>query len=115
MDWNAWTITTAQTGSGTALFLWNAMSHALYLWLNPSFDLDTGAFSPGTQYLISSTFSPGSGARLQAADINGDGTPDLWATTTGPTVTAYLITNLSTAGPATVTAQPPQTLLTATP
>jgi hypothetical protein len=110
MDWNTWTITTAQTATGTAMFLWNTSTHALYLWSNPTYDYGTGIFTPGTQYLISSSWNPGAGAHLQAADINGDGTPDLWAITKGPTATAYLIGNLSTTAPATVTAQPAQTL-----
>jgi hypothetical protein len=113
-DWSLWSISTAQMSSGTAMFLWNSSSHLLYLWLNPTFD-GNGTFSPGTQYLISNsttTFNPAAGAQLQAADINGDGTPDLWATTSGPSTTAYLVTKLSATGTATVTAQSPQTLLT---
>ncbi|MGN9764068.1 hypothetical protein ACTMS2_02720 [Micromonospora sp. SD12] len=39
---------------------------------------------------------------LQAADINADGTPDLWAVL--PTYRAYLISGLSSGGTATVTA-----------
>jgi len=109
-NWNAWSITTAQTATGTAMFLSNPTTHALYLWQNPAYDYGNATFTPGTQYLLSTTFAPAAGAHLQAADINGDGTPDLWATNPGPTTTAYLLTNLATTP--TLTAQPTQTLLT---
>jgi hypothetical protein len=107
-DWEDWTLATARTASGTAVYLWNRTTHALYLWPDPHYDYDTATFTPGTQYAVSTGFDPGPGAALRAADLDGDGTADLWATTSGPAVTAYLATR--TAGSIVLVARPTQTL-----
>ncbi len=114
-DWNNWTIATAQTASGTAMYLWNSSTGALYLWQNLAYDMSTGAFSY-TQYVIadgsSTTWNKGATFTLQASDIDGDGVPDLWTVAAGGHATAYLATLGS--GTATVAAQPAQTLVTST-
>jgi hypothetical protein len=45
-----------------------------------------------------------------AADFTGDGSPDLWAVRQDGKVTAYAISDLTAAGPATVSAGPQQSL-----
>ena len=52
-----------------------------------------------------------SAVTIQAADINGDGVPDLWASDATGTVTPYYVTGLTTR-PA-ITAQPPRVIATA--
>ena len=47
---------------------------------------------------------------LEAADLNGDGVPDLWDVSSDGTVRAYLISNLSATGRAKITSQCPQKL-----
>jgi hypothetical protein len=70
----------------------------------------TGTFSY-TQYLISPHENLGKSlSTLDAADLNGDGVPDLWAVTPDGTVRAYIISNLSATGRAKITPQRPQKL-----
>jgi Ricin-type beta-trefoil lectin domain/Concanavalin A-like lectin/glucanases superfamily/Fibronectin type III domain len=111
-DWNNWTIATAQLPSGTAMYLWDSGTGALYLWENLSYDSGSGALSY-TQYTIAdgntATWNRGAAlGALRAADVNGDGTPDLWAVGRNGTATAYLATLGS--GTATLAAQPAQAL-----
>ena len=110
-DWNNWTIATAQLASGTAMYLWDPSTGALYLWENLAYNMSTGAFTY-TQYVIadgsSTTWNKGATLTLQAADVNGDGTPDLWTVGAGGVVTAYLATVGS--GTASLAVQPPQVL-----
>ena len=47
---------------------------------------------------------------LEAADLNGDGVPDLWAVTPDGIARAYLISNLSATGSAKIEPQKPQKL-----
>jgi ricin-type beta-trefoil lectin protein/concanavalin A-like lectin/glucanase superfamily protein/fibronectin type III domain protein len=112
-DWNNWTITTAQLSSGTALYLWDASTGALYLWENLAYDMTAGTLAY-TQYTIadgtSATWNKGASLSLRAADINGDGSPDLWAVRPDRVVTAYLATLGS--GAATLAVQPAQSLAT---
>lgn len=112
-DWNNWTIATAQVPSGTAMYLWDSSTGALYLWEDLAYNTSTGAFSY-TQYVIAdgsaSTWDKGATVALQAADINGDGVPDLWTVGAGGQATAYLATLGSST--ATLAAQPAQTLVT---
>jgi hypothetical protein len=112
MDWNHWTIATAQVPSGTAMYLWDSTTGALYLWENLAYNMSTGAFTY-TQYTIadgsSSIWNQGASLALQAADINGGGVPDLWTVGAGGQATAYLATLGS--GTATLTAQPAQDLV----
>jgi hypothetical protein len=127
-DWADWTLTTLQLPStvtapnlpGTAMFLWNKTTGELDLWEGLSESTDTSGdhditYTPFQIAAPSSTttgakgWNTGAALTLQAADINGDGTPGLWAvgsTGTGVsanTATAYLFGSLTTAGPATVT------------
>jgi hypothetical protein len=110
-DWNNWTIATAQLPSGTAMYLWDSSTGALYLWENLAYNMTTGAFTY-TQYVIAdgstSTWNKGATLTLQAADVNGDGTPDLWTVGAGAVVTAYLATLGSST--ATLAPQPTQVL-----
>ena len=111
MDWNNWTITTAQLSSGTAMFLWNSSTGALHLWTEPG-------LQPGHQP-----------AHLHAVHALDQLEPRHDAEPAGrrhqhrrhprpldrryrrrPT-TAWLVT--VQAGSATITAQPSQTLITA--
>ena len=119
-NWADWTLTTTQLPStvsspnvpGTAMFLWNKKSGELDLWEGLSQSTDAANGQPDISYTpfqIATGWNTGKAITLQAADINGDGTPDLWAvgsatgTSSANTETAYLFGNLTTAGPATVT------------
>jgi hypothetical protein len=114
-DWNAWTITTALVGGTTSMFLWKKSTGALYLWRNITFDLNTWTLG-NTQYTIAASgWKTNVDQALQAADIDGNSTPDLWTVGTnssGTVATAYLVSNL-TGGTGTATAQPVQNLRTA--
>ena len=105
-DWQNWTIATAQlptadgTGS-TAMFLWNKSTGELDLWENLAADPDTGALSY-TAYPVATDWNTGADITLQAADVNGDGVPDLWTVGAGEQVTANLVSGLSATGPAVV-------------
>jgi hypothetical protein len=93
------------------MYLWDPSTGALYLWENLAYNMSTGAFTY-TQYVIadgsSTTWNKGATLTLQAADVNGDGTPDLWTVGAGGVVTAYLATVGS--GTASLAVQPPQVL-----
>lgn len=84
---------------------------ALYLWENLAYNMTTGAFTY-TQYVIADgarfSWNKGAALTLQAADVDGNGTPDLWTVGAGGTVTAYLAT--LGAGTATLAAQPTQVI-----
>ncbi|MFC1421275.1 LamG-like jellyroll fold domain-containing protein [Streptacidiphilus cavernicola] len=110
-DWDQWTIATAQTSSGTAMFLWKKSSGALYLWTGLTHQVDTSGndyLTYTSHTLAASGWNTGAALTLQAGDINRDGNPDLWTTSTGGagTVIAYLYD-----GNTTVTAQPSKTLI----
>jgi hypothetical protein len=113
-DWQNWQIATAQVPSGTAMYLWDPGTGALYLWTGLHYD-DASLTLTYTQYVIadgsSSHWNTGAALTLHAADINGDGTADLWAVNASGVVTTYLAT--LGAGTGTLAAQPAQTLLAA--
>jgi hypothetical protein len=95
MDWDAWTITTTQTSTGTGMFLWNKTTGALSLWTGLGFTTDNGdstlTYTPHTLADgTASKFNPGTTANLQAADINHDGAPDLWTTAANAVTTTWL-------------------------
>jgi Concanavalin A-like lectin/glucanases superfamily len=107
-DWDSWTITTTSTGyPGPGMFLRNKSTGALYLWHNLKYDATTHVLSY-TPYTIAT--SGWAAPYLQAAGLNGDTVPDLWAVDSAGYVTPYLV-NLPSTGP-TITAQPRQQLVT---
>jgi hypothetical protein len=112
-DWNKWTLATLGDGSGAGMFLWNQSTGALYLWEGVTAHDNgdgTGTLSH-TQYLVSPHWNRGKSlSTLEAADLNGDGVPDLWAVTSAGTVRAYLISHLSARGRAEITPRYPQNL-----
>jgi hypothetical protein len=112
-DWNQWTLATLSYDGSIGMFLWNQSTGALYLWAGVTFTDNgngTGTIAY-TQYKISASFYKGQPlSTLEAADFDGDGVPDLWAVTPAGVATAYLISNLSTAGTAKITAGMPQKL-----
>jgi hypothetical protein len=112
-DWDKWTLATLSYAGGTGMFLWNESTGGLYLWagLTATDNGDgTGTLSY-TQYEIAAHWQAGKPlATLEAADINGDGVPDLWTVTPAGVARAYLISRLSATGPARITAGKPQQL-----
>ncbi|MGC5019822.1 LamG-like jellyroll fold domain-containing protein [Micromonospora sp. DT47] len=108
-DWENWTITTTQLDDGTAMFLWNRTTGALHLWTGLAFDgIDQLSH---TSYLLNPSWNTGAALALRAADINSDGTPDLWTVGAGGVTKAWHVSGLA-AGSGTITAQQPQTLVT---
>ncbi|WP_446218732.1 hypothetical protein [Micromonospora sp. IBHARD004] len=106
-DWQNWSITSTQLSSGTAIFLRNATSGGLYLWTGVTLvDNGDGTGSLAhTQYQVAANWNTGVAiSTLWAADINVDGTPDLWTVLPDGTSHAYLISGLTSGGTATVTA-----------
>jgi hypothetical protein len=116
MNWNDWTITSAQVSTGTALILWKRSTGALYLWtgVELGYDSDNNELLNYTSYTLKTSGwnTNATGLTLQAADLNHDNTLDLWTVGAGGTVTAYLIANVT--GTPTVTAQTAQALVTGT-
>ncbi|MEU7306243.1 LamG-like jellyroll fold domain-containing protein [Streptomyces sp. NPDC007206] len=108
-DWQNWTLATMQLptsggGSSTAMFLWNKSTGQLDLWENLAVVTSNGSNTLAfTDYPVATGFHTGENLTLEAADINGDGTPDLWATGAGAAATANLFANLSTTASATLT------------
>ncbi|GAA1932916.1 hypothetical protein [Kitasatospora viridis] len=92
-DWTGWTITSALVNGMPALFARNDAGNGLYYY-NPTtlLNLATGSGST-TPQLISSTWDSSTKSPLiQAADINGDGTPDLWTVSPTGAITTDLMT-----------------------
>jgi hypothetical protein len=109
-DWNHWRLATKLVAGAPAVALWNETTGDLYLWEGLSYNADTGRLG-FTQYRLSSSWYAGVDlAALQLTDVNADGVPDLWALDQAGELTAYLVSNLSTTGTATLTAQPSQQL-----
>ncbi len=99
------------------MFLWNQSTDALYLWRGVTAHDNGDGTGTGTgtlsytQYRISSHWQRGKSlSTLEAADLNGDGVPDLWAVTSDGIARAYLISNLSATGSAKIEPQKPQKL-----
>ncbi|MER5637895.1 VCBS repeat-containing protein [Kitasatospora sp. NPDC002227] len=106
-DWNDWTIASTEIaapggGTGTALFLWKKSTGELDLWKDLAADPSTGALTYHA-FPVATGWNTGADVDLQAADINSDGTPDLWTVGAGGQVTANLFSNLSATGPAGLT------------
>jgi hypothetical protein len=106
-DWQNWSLASTETASGIALFLRNAGTGDLYLWTGVTM-VDNGDGTGTlnhTQYQVAANWNTGvTISTLQAADINADGTPDLWTVLANGTYQAHLISGLSGSGTATVTA-----------
>lgn len=112
-DWNKWTLATTSDAAGVGMFLWNESTGALYLWngLKTTDNGDGTGTVSRTQYLISAHWHQGKPlATLEAADLNGDGVPDLWAVTPSGYARAYLISHLSTTSAAEIEPGEPQKL-----
>ena len=109
-DWDTWTVATAQSGTKTAMYLWQRGTGKLYLWDSLTFDATALAFTY-TQYTLSSSWNTGQDLTLQAGDLDGDGTADLWTVGDNATATPWLVSNL-TGGNGTITTQPNQKVLT---
>ncbi|MFU8854233.1 hypothetical protein ACNAW0_25080 [Micromonospora sp. SL1-18] len=113
-DWQNWRIASTEVGSGVALFLHNSTTGDLFLWTGVTLaDNGDGTGSlTHTQYRVAANWNTGVAiSTLWAADINGDGTPDLWTVLPDGTYRAYLISGLSTKGKAKVTATSAQRLV----
>ncbi|WP_319462867.1 hypothetical protein [Micromonospora sp. RTP1Z1] len=106
-DWQNWSLASTETASGIALFLRNATTGDLYLWTGVTM-VDNGDGTGTlnhTQYQVAANWNTGVAINtLWAADINADGTPDLWTVLPNGTYRAYLISGLRAGGTATVTA-----------
>ncbi|HEX6453377.1 MAG TPA: hypothetical protein VF060_28425 [Trebonia sp.] len=95
MDWNDWQIATSADKSGNVnLFLYNASTGDLYLWRDFTIG-DTNATASYTAYHVSAKWTPGPISTLRAADINGDGTPDLWTVSPQGRVIGWLVSGLN--------------------
>lgn len=107
-DWTGWTLTTGLIDGLPALFARDTAGGALYYY-TPE-DLENLALgSPATPVqLAASGWDAADAPVLQAADIDGDGTPDLWKVDATGTVTAYLFDGTA------LTAQAPQQLAAVT-
>lgn len=108
MAWRTWTIATTQVASGTAMFLWQPSTGALYLWTQLSYNVGTGALSYTGYTLRTSGWNTGASLALRAADIDRDGVPDLWGVADGQAVTAHLVSGLT--GTPVIKTQQPQVL-----
>ncbi|NES28011.1 hypothetical protein GCE86_09385 [Micromonospora terminaliae] len=111
-DWNTWTITTAQTTTGTALFLWQASSGTLYLWNNLTYDNDGSYTLHYSQHLLSTSWNTGKSLTFQGGDIDGNGTGDIWTLDASTKVTPWLVTGLTT-GAGVITASTDRALIAA--
>ncbi|HKS98920.1 MAG TPA: LamG-like jellyroll fold domain-containing protein [Rugosimonospora sp.] len=101
-DWSSWTIATAQdTRNGstvTDMYLWQASTGTLVLWTALGVSTDGATLTTGGTYPLATGWhtSPADTLVLRAADLNGDGRPDLFVTdTTTATTTAYLLPALA--------------------
>ena len=116
VDWNNWTIATAQvttsTGTSTAMFLWKRSTGALHLWTDIGIDIDNGQMTYTPYVIAASGWNTGAAVRLRAADVNNDGHPDLWAIGDGGLSKIWRVTGLAgTAG--TITAETDRKIVTA--
>ncbi|NJP35693.1 LamG-like jellyroll fold domain-containing protein [Micromonospora thermarum] len=114
-DWDNWTIATAQTSTGTAMFLWNPGTGALHLWNQFTFNPETSELSYTPYTLRATGWNTSATLGLRAADIDGNGTPDLWTVGAGSSATPWHVTNLTISengNTGTIAAAPAQTLIT---
>ncbi|MFC1400436.1 MULTISPECIES: LamG domain-containing protein [Streptacidiphilus] len=109
-DWTGWTLTTTQIGGLPALFARDASGSNDGLYYYSPGDLQQLAYGTAVTALkaASGDWSTAAAPVLQAADLNGDGTPDLRKVDSTGHVTAYLFNGTA------LTAQAAQTLSSAT-
>ncbi|WP_159012319.1 LamG-like jellyroll fold domain-containing protein [Streptomyces sp. NRRL F-5123] len=107
-DWNGWTLATAQLNGLPALYARDTSSGAVYYY-SPT-DLENLAYGSTVTpvQVASSGWTSAAAPVLQAADLNGDGTPDLRKVDDAGKVTAYLFNGT------TLTGQSGQTLTSGT-
>ncbi|MFI0719789.1 LamG-like jellyroll fold domain-containing protein [Streptomyces sp. NPDC021224] len=82
MDWDSWTIATAQLDSGTAMYLWKPATGELDLWTGLSRTPDGTSLTTTGRYRIAQSGwhqNPSDSLSLRAADLTGQGVPSLWA------------------------------------
>lgn len=99
--------------SGTAIYLWNRTTGALYLWEEfTATDNQDGMTTSISykQYKIAAKWNKGASLTLEAADFTGDGVPDLWAVGVDGTVCPHVVTGPSTRREAEIEPGRPQTL-----
>lgn len=106
-DWNDWTIASTEVAApggttSTALFLWKKSTGELDVWKDLAADPNTGALTYHA-FPVATGWNTGADVQLRAADIDSDGTPDLWTVGAGGQVTANLFHGLSATGPAGLT------------
>ncbi|MCP2310869.1 RICIN domain-containing protein [Kitasatospora paracochleata] len=90
-SWAGWTITTTLVGGLPALFTRNDTSGALYYYSPQNLmDLTGGTGAPTPLKLADSGWNAAAKPVIQAADINRDGTPDLWSVDSTGKATANL-------------------------
>ncbi|MFI5893755.1 hypothetical protein ACIA5D_26990 [Actinoplanes sp. NPDC051513] len=109
-DWDTWTLAGAVLDGHTTLLLWQRSTGKLYAWDDVTTDPDTMELHY-SQYQLADDWNTGQSLTLQGADINSDGTADLWTVGDGATATAWLVTGLAD-GHGTITAQPSHTIAT---
>lgn len=94
--WQDWQLFSTETTGGIALFLRHVPTGAVHLWSGVS--VADGALAY-TQHRVAAGGVTGA---LQAADVNADGLPDLWAVAADGSYRAYVIRNLKRDGTARV-------------
>ncbi|MGW0131589.1 beta strand repeat-containing protein [Streptomyces sp. NPDC003299] len=105
-DWTGWSITSSLVNGLPALFARNFSTGALYYY-SPSQLQDLAFGTPVTPLLVASSgYSSAALPILQAADLNGDGTPDLRTVSSSGSSTARFLDPAT----GTLTAQTAQTL-----
>jgi hypothetical protein len=105
-DWDTWTLASAVLDGHTTLLLWQPSTGKLYAWDDVTTDPDTMSLRY-SQHQLADDWNTGQSLTLQGADINSDGTADLWTIGDGAIATAWLVTGLGT-----ITAQPSHTIAT---
>ena len=90
LDWNTWTLASAQTAGGTTVFLWQRATGKLYAWKGLTYDGGTGTLRFEQQQL-SGAWNAGRAVTPFAADIDGNGSADLWAVGAGAATAATLV------------------------
>jgi len=89
------------------MYLWNESTGALYLWEGLAYNAAGHNLTYTPYPIAASGWNTNTPLTLQAADINGDGTPDLWAISSTGAATAYTFNGSTlTTGPVTTLSSP---------